>query len=57
MLTISEYLDMIRPYLVDMINDHKNQSECKFSYHWKSIIFLLHQILMKLVLCIQKVIA
>ena len=29
MLTISEYLDMIRPYLVDMINDHKNQSEWK----------------------------
>ena len=28
-LTISEYLDMIRPYLVDMINDHKNQNEWK----------------------------
>ena len=28
-LTISEYLDMIRPYLVDMINDHKTQSEWK----------------------------
>ena len=28
-LTISEYLDMVRPYLVDMINDHKNQSEWK----------------------------
>ena len=28
-LTISEYLDTIRPYLVDMINDHKNQSEWK----------------------------
>ena len=28
-LTISEYLDMIRPCLVDMINDHKNQSEWK----------------------------
>ena len=28
-LTISEYLDMIRPYLVHMINDHKNQSEWK----------------------------
>ena len=26
-LTISEYLDKIRPYLEDMINDHKNQSE------------------------------
>ena len=28
-LIISEYLDVIRPYLVDMINDHKNQSEWK----------------------------
>ena len=28
-LTISEHLDMIRPYLVDVINDHKNQSEWK----------------------------
>ena len=28
-LTISQYLNMIRPYLVDMINDHKNQSEWK----------------------------
>ena len=28
-LTISEYLDMIKPYLVNMINDHKNQDEWK----------------------------
>ena len=28
-LTTREYLNMIRPYLVDMINDHKNQSEWK----------------------------
>ena len=28
-LTNSEYLDMIRPYLVDMINDYKNQGEWK----------------------------
>ena len=28
-LKIREYLNMIRPYLVDMINDHKNQSEWK----------------------------
>ena len=28
-LTISEYLDVIRPYLVDIINDHKNQSDWK----------------------------
>ena len=28
-LTIEEYLSMIEPYLVDMINDYKNQSEWK----------------------------
>ena len=28
-LTISEYRDKMRPYLIDMINDHKNQSEWK----------------------------
>ena len=28
-LTVNEYLDMIRSYLVDMINDHKTQSEWK----------------------------
>ena len=28
-LTISENLDMIRPYLMDMINDHQNQGEWK----------------------------
>ena len=26
-LTPSEYLDMIRPYLSDIINDHKTQGE------------------------------
>ena len=28
-LTINEYLDMMTPYLVHMINDHKTQSEWK----------------------------
>ena len=28
-LTLNEYLDMIRLYLVDMINDHKTQSKWK----------------------------
>ena len=28
-LTVNEYLDTIRPYLVDMINDRKTQSEWK----------------------------
>ena len=28
-LTLKEYLDMIRPYLLDIINDHKNKGEWK----------------------------
>ena len=28
-LTVNKYLDMTRPYLVDMINEHKTQSEWK----------------------------
>ena len=28
-LTIKKYLDMIRPYLSDMVNDHKTQDEWK----------------------------
>ena len=28
-LTVNEYIDMIRPYLVDIINEHKTQSEWK----------------------------
>ena len=30
-LTIKEYLDVIKPYLGDLINDYKTQDECKFS--------------------------
>ena len=41
---------MIESYLVDMINDYKNKGEQQ-----KSILFLLNQILMKLVLCTQRV--
>ena len=29
MLIINEYLDVIRPYLVDMINEHKTKSKWK----------------------------
>ena len=28
-LNVTKYLDMIRPYLVDMINEHKTQNELK----------------------------
>ena len=36
-LTPSEYLDMIRPYLSDIINDHKSQvtTEHKAQSEWK----------------------
>ena len=27
-LSVKEYLDMIRPYSSDMINDHKSKGEC-----------------------------
>ena len=30
-LTIKEYLDVIKPHLGDLINDYKTQDECKFS--------------------------
>ena len=38
-LSIKEYLNMTRPYLVDMINDHKNQSEWKIQLS-AEIIFI-----------------
>ena len=28
-LTVNEYLDLIRPYLSDMINNHKTQGTCR----------------------------
>ena len=37
MLTISKYLDIIRPYLRDIINDHKSQGEWRI-YSGKTII-------------------
>ena len=30
-LSVKEYLDMIRPYLSDIINNHKSQREWKFN--------------------------
>ena len=50
-----EYLDMIRPYLGDIINDHKAQfGELKMLLAM-SIFFLL-KILMRPVICMQRVI-
>ena len=68
-LSIKEYLDMIRPYLSDIINDHKTQGECRMhssntiikdktqgERKIQLILLLLKKILMRLVPCIQKVI-
>ena len=38
-LSIKEYLNMTRPYLVDMINDYKNQSDWKIQLS-AEIIFI-----------------
>ena len=54
-LTIKECLDTIRPYLIDITNDHKTQGEWKI--HLKMIMtFFFQRILKKLILCVQRVI-
>ena len=71
-LTPSEYLDMIRPYLSDIINNHKTHGgwrihscntirEHKSQSEWKIHLILannlfLLRILMRLVPCTQKLI-
>ena len=71
-LTPSEYLDMIRPYLSDIINNHKTHGKWiihsgntiikhKSQSEWKiqltmAINFNLLKILMRLAPCMQKVI-
>ena len=52
-LSPEEYLDITRPYLSEMINDHKTQSECKIQLTMQINFFLL-KILKKLVLCIPR---
>ena len=47
-LTVNEYLDTIRPYLRDMINDYKTQSEWEIQLKMEINLFLLNQILMRL---------
>ena len=70
-LSIKEYLNMIKPYLSDIINDHKTRVLVRYdsgnktwvedtSSEWKvqltmTILFLL-KILMRIEPCIQKVI-
>ena len=52
-LSSEEYLDIIRPYLSEMINDHKTQSECKIQLTMQINFFLL-KILKKLILYIPR---
>ena len=52
-LSIKEYIDIIRPYLGDIVNNHKTQWKI---YLTIAITFILLKILMRLVPCIQKVI-
>ena len=62
-LSMKKYLNMIRPYLSDIINDHQTQGKCRINSgntiterksqsEWKIQL----KILMGLVPCIQKVI-
>ena len=40
-LSIDEYLNIIRPYLKDMIDNHLSKGEWKYSYQCESFLFLL----------------
>ena len=53
-LSIEEYLDKIRPYLSNIINDHKTQGEWKIQLTI-AINFFLLKILIKHVPCILRV--
>ena len=37
-LTINEYLDLIRPYLSDILNNHKTQGDEKWKIHLPMVI-------------------
>ena len=54
-LSIQDYLDEIKPYLSDMLNDHKTQGEWKITITMAINLFP-SKILKKLVLCIVPVI-
>ena len=54
-LSIQDYLDEIKPYLSDMLNDHKTQGEWKITITMAINLFS-SKILKKLVLCIVPVI-
>ena len=54
MLSIEEYLDEIKPYLSNMINDIKTQGEWKIQLTMAITLFPL-KILIKRLLCILRV--
>ena len=54
-LSIEEYLDKIRPYLSNIINDHKTRGEWKIQLT-KVTNFISSKILMKFVLRILRII-
>ena len=53
--SLKDYLDVIRPYLSHMINDHKTQGEWKIKLKMLFFSFFLLKILRKLVLCLVPV--
>ena len=54
-LPIKDHLEEIKPYLSDIINNHKTQGEWKFKLTM-AIDFFFLKILKKLLLCIAPVI-
>ena len=54
-LSIEEYLDIIRPYLSNIINDHKTRGEWKIQLAIATN-FISSKILMKFILCILRII-
>ena len=55
-LTVKEYLALIEQYLRELINYYKNKGEWKIQLTAEINFISLNQVLMKHVLCIQKLI-
>ena len=48
-LSFNEYLELIKPYLYDLINVYKAKGEWKFNYQLKFLLFHKNQGLMRIV--------
>ena len=46
-LSFDEYLELIKPYLNDLINVYKTKGEWKYNYQLKFLLFHKNLILMK----------